>query len=562
MRTFTKFLAVIAAVGLLAGGVQAVPFDWGNTGASPRLVQVDGEGLQNVTCLNLFNNPDMGLPVPPCNPFSVPAGAGCPNHPNMRPAGASCTTWSNSAPSATGPFFYPDPVGIASNDYWAVATHQGGTTWRFTAPIAVWGGVTQRTLGQSNATVQSVGVPMDMTVDFSATGFGSVNPVTNIGPPFGFVYYTGSALFGATNLGLTGIPTPADSPYAGQGQNPTIFASADAGVPLNFSCFHSANTTPPGFIMAPVAESVGGAATTTLTTTTPPGTSFAAYCTSPAVGLPACSFGTTARILSGADAGRYIDIIGQSATTLTLADPVNIAIGDLFVIEAYGSIGGAPFPQGPIYGAGGTNQLCSNAIGDAVGLIPELGNTSLPLPAGPTQLTAFVTAFTTAGTNPLTNPVWSPFDMRLEEVVDSDSDGIPDRHDNCVNVANGPLLTAPGAAGCYYEVDNLGNPVATGSPAAVGFVQVDDDVPGGDGNGNPCDGDFNGDGVVNPSDTATYIPDLGAGSSTPGSGTDMNCDGVVNPSDTTLYIPQLGSGAPGPSGLWCTGITTAYPCTF
>jgi hypothetical protein len=269
------------------------------------------------------------------------------------------------------------------------------------------------------------------------------------------------------------------------------------------------------------------------------------------------------RILTGAagTVGRIVDIIGQTSTTLTLADPVNIAVNDTFDIELYSSLTGAPLPQGPIYGG-----LCPNTIGTTTGLPAEPGVDTSALP-GTTQGTAFVAAFTLSGTSPLTNPVWSPFDFRFEEETDTDADGIPDQFDNCTTVANGPNAGPPG---CFYSerwdaVTKQYVPYATASPTpsqspAVKFKQVDTD---GDGYGEPCDGDFNFDTAVNSSDVALFGPDLGNGTSTPGTGTDMNCDTAVNSSDVVLFGPQLGLGSPGPSGLWCAGTgTVANPCTM
>jgi hypothetical protein len=107
------------------------------------------------------------------------------------------------------------------------------------------------------------------------------------------------------------------------------------------------------------------------------------------------------------------------------------------------------------------------------------------------------------------------------EAPDADGDGVADGGDNCVAVANGPW-----AGSCYGA-----------------GTQIDSD---GDGHGNPCDGDFNNDGVVNGSDIPVFIPDLGLGSPTPGAGTDMDCDAVVNSRDILLFGAQLGLGLPGP----------------
>ena len=111
---------------------------------------------------------------------------------------------------------------------------------------------------------------------------------------------------------------------------------------------------------------------------------------------------------------------------------------------------------------------------------------------------------------------------------DSDGDGILDGADNCVLIANGPLVnTCPG---CFFA-----------------GVQVDTD---GDGYGDTCDGDFpsggdaSGDGVVNATDTSYYVKALtGTG---PTAGADMNCDTVINATDTALYVKQLTQGFPGP----------------
>ncbi|MHC4179691.1 MAG: dockerin type I domain-containing protein [Planctomycetota bacterium] len=557
MRTFTKFtkiLAVVAAVGLCAGGALAAAFNFADT--TPRQILIDSEGLQDQSCRNMYNNPP-GLPPAPIGGCVFSTGAGCPNHPNLRTADPSCTVYATSATTANGPFFFPDPVGVPNNDSWANAIHLTGTTWRIKYDEEVWGAVTQRTLGQSNAKVLAASPPNDYTLNTGISGPGSVLPTVLAGPSGAPEYYRGSAVFnGTTTLGLFGIPAFFDAPYFGQGQDPTKFTFADPGIPLQFSCNHGATLVTPTAIAAPFTQDVAAGGTTTLTDvgalalpTSPAGGGFAAYCA--AVGLPACSFGTDARfVLGGPSVGAIVDIIGQTNTTLTLADPVTVTVGDSFIIETYASVGGAPFPQGPIYGG-----ICPNASGSTVGLPAEPGYDTSP-PAGVEQMVAFTSAFTTLGTNPLTNPVWAPFDNRMEEVVDGDSDGIPDRFDNCVSIANGPLAGPPT---CYRTVDKDG--VTTAVPALiVGFDQVDTD---GDGNGNPCDGDLNNDTAVNSTDQVALNTDLKTGSSTPGSGSDMNCDTAVNSTDQTLLNAQLKIGAPGPSGLWCAGTGTPNaPCVF
>ena len=104
---------------------------------------------------------------------------------------------------------------------------------------------------------------------------------------------------------------------------------------------------------------------------------------------------------------------------------------------------------------------------------------------------------------------------------DSDGDGILDGADNCVLIANGPLVnTYPG---CFFA-----------------GVQVDTD---GDGFGDSCDGDFNNDAVVNATDTSSFVKALSG--VTPYAGADMNCDSVINATDVSLFVPSLIQGFPG-----------------
>ena len=384
---------------------------------------------------------------------------------------------------------------------------------------------------------------------------------------FGLEFYKGDAYYGATQLDFMGVATPghADYPWSGQSQQPFV-TTADPGIPITFSCSSSAVVTPPLPVYPgtePVltwTETTGGASTTTLTG----GVVIGANDFNTVAGnliasgvIGALGGSTVVRITSGlappAGAnGMVVDITAQTQTTLTLADPVTIAPGDTFQIDLVGTATGPPFPQGV------NAALCPNGVGNLTGLPVERGY-DLAASPGVTQLTAFVAAYTTVGTPafPLTSPVFSPLDMRLDEVVDTDSDGIPDRHDNCVSAPNGPLA----GAGCYSVVDGNGVPQAGPPyPNGVKFIQQDTD---GDGNGDTCDGDFSDDGAVNSTDVVILNADLVTGVPTPGTGTDMNCDGAVNSTDSVLYNPQAIQGAPGASGLWCAGAgTPAAPCTF
>lgn len=101
--------------------------------------------------------------------------------------------------------------------------------------------------------------------------------------------------------------------------------------------------------------------------------------------------------------------------------------------------------------------------------------------------------------------------------ADTDNDGTPDDTDNCILVPNGPTI-----------------------PDAGGQVQRDTD---GDGFGNSCDPDFNGDLIIN-------FTDLGymrANFFSADQDADLDGDGAVNFTDLGV-IKAMFFGAPGPSG--------------
>jgi hypothetical protein len=111
--------------------------------------------------------------------------------------------------------------------------------------------------------------------------------------------------------------------------------------------------------------------------------------------------------------------------------------------------------------------------------------------------------------------------------ADFDHDGIPDHEDNCILVPNGPL-----------------------DPDAGGNSQLDTD---GDGYGNICDADLNGDVQVDLSDISLFRSIIGGAA--PGvvpfglaDHADFNGDGQVNLSDFSITRASFGS-APGASGL-------------
>jgi len=102
--------------------------------------------------------------------------------------------------------------------------------------------------------------------------------------------------------------------------------------------------------------------------------------------------------------------------------------------------------------------------------------------------------------------------------IDTDNDGLENSIDNCIEVANGPIITDAG-----------------------GNSQFDSD---GDGYGNACDVDLNNDGVINGLDSGPFISQFG----TAGPDADFNGDGVVNGLDAGPFTDMFGQ-APGPSGL-------------
>jgi len=107
----------------------------------------------------------------------------------------------------------------------------------------------------------------------------------------------------------------------------------------------------------------------------------------------------------------------------------------------------------------------------------------------------------------------------LQEDVLDGGDGVGDACDNCTLLANGPAI-----------------------PDAGGNSQLDTD---GDGFGNMCDADFNGNTVVDPADFSALKAALGSSTSPD---QDLNGNGVVDPADFSSLKANLGQPA-GPSAL-------------
>jgi hypothetical protein len=106
--------------------------------------------------------------------------------------------------------------------------------------------------------------------------------------------------------------------------------------------------------------------------------------------------------------------------------------------------------------------------------------------------------------------------------IDTDGDLIEDSIDNCVLDPNGPVA--------------VGN---------VQSNQIDTD-----GDGTPCDTDFDQNGVITGSDFSIFLENFNTGNPL----TDLNGDGVTSGADFTIFVSSSNSG-PGPSGLACADPT-------
>lgn len=112
-------------------------------------------------------------------------------------------------------------------------------------------------------------------------------------------------------------------------------------------------------------------------------------------------------------------------------------------------------------------------------------------------------------------------------IADADSDGVPDVHDNCSTVANGPLA---GACDSQQDLDA-------------------------DGYGNACDADFNNNGGVDLADLNSIIAVI----ATADLERDINCNGGVDLSDLNKVLTTLAT-AVGPSGLPCSAPNVKGTC--
>jgi cytochrome c peroxidase len=116
---------------------------------------------------------------------------------------------------------------------------------------------------------------------------------------------------------------------------------------------------------------------------------------------------------------------------------------------------------------------------------------------------------------------------------DGDGDGVPDRWDNCIDVANRDQADT--------DVDGVGD-ICDNCPNNANEEQTDSDQ---DGYGNACDADYNNDGSVTTSDFTTFFvcsQDSPLPEGTDCADADHNGDGAVTTADFGVYLRAFNSG--------------------
>jgi hypothetical protein len=123
--------------------------------------------------------------------------------------------------------------------------------------------------------------------------------------------------------------------------------------------------------------------------------------------------------------------------------------------------------------------------------------------------------------------------VAVANLSDLDGDGVLDINDNCIMAVNAGQEDAGDGDGVGDACDNC-----------TTIANTDQRDTNGDGFGNRCDADFNGDGTVNLSDYSVFRSAFGK----PDPNADFNGDGTVNLSDYSIFRSSFGK-APGPSAL-------------
>lgn len=223
-----------------------------------------------------------------------------------------------------------------------------------------------------------------------------------------------------------------------------------------------------------------------------------ATCTGTCATLPVGAFNQGQRwtfTVVGAQPGPYDDVV---AVGMGLPIDIDVAANDYLVALEHTLSVASPPDQG------GT----ATVSGSKIHYVPAPGFSGVEtfvyrLSTSPTVYADDTATVYVEVVDPLTNP-------------DADGDGVADRVDNCTQRAN--------------------------------YNQCDSD---GDGYGNRCDGDLDGNNATNAQDTVSFRYRLGTTSPVPESwfymAADINCNGTVNAQDTSLFRQLLGS-PPGPSG--------------
>ena len=229
-------------------------------------------------------------------------------HPNFRPADAGCNVL---GPDGGALFNDPD------NDFYAILSWNGGTSWKITVSDGVYGALIHATVGQSGALF--TGMNQSFELDFD-TNTGAITA-----PGTGGIFYEAGLSFGggAVILTLDSAPVAADKAFYGNSDN-ILAPDPEPGVPLALSCVAADQI----FSDSAAYTGPSGGAVTVLTA------------------APGSFFGLNAAGYVQAPNGQISDIVSSTASQVVVADPIAINNGDtITVIDGAGAFG-PPSPTG------------------------------------------------------------------------------------------------------------------------------------------------------------------------------------------------------------------------